>query len=241
MSNAFVSILCIGLFMLAFIVLLIVALVSASKRKKEVGDAASQMGFNPLPEPDAELLAHLTNLYAPYPVRKVSNAYRKPFGSETYYLFDCQTDNPGRNSEQESSSNNEFGNIGIISPYLDLPSFMLLPRFPAMPMGLSGMMENLLSMVAQDSGLSEFSVVTPAFSSKYMLFVREDERVEKVFTPEVQDWIARQEQLVARGENDFFIFNRYTMRMKNGKETSQLSELLESARHLCDFLVTKKS
>lgn len=241
MSNVFVSILCIGLFMLVFIVLLIVALVSASKRKKEVGDAAAQMGFTALTNPDPELMARLTTLYQPYPVRKVSNAYRKPFGSETYYIFDCQTDNPSSNTEGETSNNNEFGNVGILSPYLNLPSFMLIPRFPAMPMGLSGMLENLLSMAAINAGLSEYTVVTPDFSSKYMLFVREDERVEKVFTPEVQDWIARQEQLVARGENDFLLFNRYNLRMKNNKEVRQLSDLMEGARQLCDFLVTKKS
>lgn len=241
MSTALFSILCIGLFMLVFIILLVVVLVSASKRKKQVGDAAAQMGFSPLPEADADLLAHLTALYAPYPVRAVRNVYRKPFGSETYYIFDCQTDNPSSNTEGETSNNNEFGNIGILSPYLDLPSFMLMPRFPAMPMGLSGMLENLLSMAAMNAGLSEYTLVTPDFSSKYMLFVKEEERVEKVFTPEVQDWIARQEQLVARGENDFLLYNRYNLRMKNNKEIRQFSDLMEGARQLCDFLVTKKS
>ncbi len=241
MSNAFISILCIGLFMLVFIVLLVVALVSSSKRKKQLGDAVAQLGFTSMAEPDADLLARLTTLYAPYPVRKVSNAYRKPFGSETYYIFDCQTDNPSSNTDGETSSSNEFGNIGIISSYLNLPSFMLIPRFPAMPMGLGGMLENLLTMAAANAGLTEYSLVTPDFSSKYMLFVKEDERVEKVFSPEVQDWIARQEQLVARGENDFLLYNRYNLRMKNNKEVRQFSDLMDGARQLCDFLVTKKN
>jgi hypothetical protein len=204
--------------MLVFIVLLVVALVSSSKRKKQLGDAAVQLGFTAMAEPDADLLARLTTLYAPYPVRKVSNAYRKPF-----------------------ASSNEFGNIGIISSYLNLPSFMLIPRFPAMPMGLGGMLENLLTMAAANAGLTEYSLVTPDFSSKYMLFVKEEERVEQVFTPEAQDWIARQEQLVARGENDFLLYNRYNLRMKNNKEVRQFSDLMDGARQLCDYLVTKKN
>lgn len=241
MSTVLISVLCIGLFLLVFVVLIVVAIVSASKRKQQVSDAASHLGFSPLAEADPELLSRLTALYRPYPVRKVSNAFRKPFGNETYYIFDCQTDNPSSNTDVETTSSNEFGNIGILSPYLDLPAFMLMPRFPAMPMGLSGMLENLLSLAALNAGLNEYTLVTPAFSGKYMLFVKEDARVEKVFTNEVQDWIARQEQLVARGENDFLLYNRYNLRLKNNKEVRQLSDLMDGARQLCDFLVTKKS
>ncbi len=241
MSAGQVSMLCIGFFVLVFVVLMVVSIVSARKRKQQVSAAATHLGFSPLAEADPELLSRLSSLYRPYPLRKVSNVFRKPFGNETYYIFDCQTDNPSRNTDVETTSSNEFGNVGIVSPALDLPAFMLMPRFPAMPMGLSGMLENLLSLAAINAGLSEYTLVTPAFSARYMLFVKEDARVEKVFTNEVQDWIARQEQLVARGENDFLLYNRYNLRLKNNKEVRQFSELVDGARQLCDFLVTQKS
>lgn len=235
--TAVFPILCVGLFAVVFAVILVVALTSAAKRKKEIGDAAAQLGFTPLAEADGELVARLTKLYAPYAVHKVSNLYSKPFGSETYYLLDCQTENPTRNSEGETSANSEFANVGVLSPALDLPPFMLMPRLPSMPAGLSGVLENLISLAASSAGLHEYDLVTPEFNSKYQLFVKEDARNEKVFSQPTLDWIARQEQIVARGVDDFLLFNRYNLRMKIKKEAGQLNGLAEGARQLCDFLV----
>lgn len=238
--NATIPLFCIGSFLLVFLALLVFALVTARQRKQEVADAAAQLGFTPLTDGGAELLDRLAKLHRPQSVRKVYNVYSKPFGSETYYIFDSQVDTPHQNSDSETGTNSEYGNIGVLSPYLDLPSFMLIPRFPGMPGGLGGIMDGFMMMAATRAGLTEFTLVTPEFSSKYQLFVKVDARNEQVFSETVLDWIARQDQIVARGEDDFLLYNRYNLRMRNKKETRQISELVEGARQLCDFLVTKK-
>lgn len=88
-GNNLFSILCVGLFLLVFAVLIVISIVYSRKRKKAYLESARQLGFTPQNKPDQELLTRLNNLYAPAKVERLKNLSRKEFGDETYYLFDC--------------------------------------------------------------------------------------------------------------------------------------------------------
>lgn len=236
-GNNLFSILCVGLFLLVFVVLIVITLVQSGKRKKALLENAHQLGFTPQSKPDPELLTRLNKLYFPAKVEKLSNLARKIFGDETYYLFDCQTSNSNQTSDTNGNSSLEYANFAILSPHLDLPPFMLITRLPSMPGALEGMLENLIVMAAARAGLQEYQAVSPEFSLKYMLFTRDDPRCEKVFTNEVLAWIAHQEQLVVRGEDDLLIYNRYEFRRIGNVAANKLADLVQEARQLCDWLV----
>lgn len=114
---------------------------------------------------------------------------------------------------------------------------MLITRSPSIPGALEGMLENFIGAAATRAGLQEYQNVSPEFSLKYMLFTKEDPRTEKVFSSEVLAWIAQHEQVVARGEDDLFIYNRYDLRRGGKADANKLADLIQEARQFCDWLV----
>jgi len=239
-SNGIFSFVCIGLFVLVFAVLLLITIVQTQKRKKGLLESTRVLGFVSQAKPDPELLAGLNKIYAPAHVEKLLSLSCKDFGSETYYLFDIQTSKLDQNAESSSEGSTEYANIAVLSPHLDLPPFIMMARITAMPGMLAGMVENLIRSAVARAGLEEYQNVTPEFNLKYMLFTKNDARNEIVFSEAMLTWVAQQEQIVARGEGDLFIYNRFDLQHGQKTDASKLNESFKGARAFCDWVVKKQ-
>lgn len=235
-DNGLIALICVGFFAIVVVVLLVLSGISTKKRRQALAGVISQTGFTPQAQPDADFMAALAALYAPSKIAKVSNLARKLFGDENYYLFDVTSITPSYSSNSTSSSNVEYSNVGILSPHLDLPPFMLMMRVAA-PGRLGGMLDNLLVMGAANNGFHELTGVTTAFQINYMLFVKDDVSAREVFTDPVLDRIALLDRVVARGEGRLLIFNRFEVRTSGKLDANGMAQQVTTARQLCDLLV----
>lgn len=230
------GLICFGSIVLVVAVFLVVSAISAKNRKKKMLGMIGQLGFTSQPQPDADFTAALAALYAPSRVQKVSNLARKLFGDENYYLFDVTTLTPQTSSESAGSSSTEYSNVGILSPHLNLPPFLLMQRMSA-PGKLGGMIDNLLVFGAMNAGFHELKQVTTAFQLNYMLFIKDDARAAEVFTDQVLDRIAMLDHVIARGEGRLLVFNRFEVRNNGKLDENGLAQQVQLARQLCDMLV----
>ncbi|MCX5657399.1 MAG: hypothetical protein NTZ48_04140, partial [Candidatus Omnitrophica bacterium] len=151
--------------------------------------------------------------------------------------FDCTTSNQSNSSGSTSSADSEYHNVAILSPHLDLPSFLLITRISA-PGPFGGMLDSLIASGATRAGFIEWQSVPPDFDLKYMLYIKENPRVEKVFTEQVLSSIAKTEHVVARGNGRLLVFNHFDSRRGGKVEANVLADLIQQARQFCDWLAS---
>jgi hypothetical protein len=223
------------LFAVLMVVLIVIGVTYSRRRKKRLQESYARLGFTPQAQPDADFMAALITAYAPARVRKVSNLARKSFLDERYYLFDVTTNSPGYGSNSSDSSNLEYSNVGILSPGLALPSFMLITHIAA-PGRISGLLDNMITAGAMSAGFYKMQGTPTAFDLNYMLFVKDEIRAREVFTDQVLNRIAMLDSVVARGEGRLLVFNRFKTRSGGKADDTVLAQQVDEARQMCEWL-----
>jgi hypothetical protein len=234
-ATAPLSIICIAAFIGLMLVALVFALVASRRQGKETQRLARQLGFMPPVGPDETFMQRVRELYRPTSVRRVSNLMKKVEGIGSLYIFDVMTSETARPYNSENSGTSETRNIAILSPYLDLPPFLLMQRMAA-PGALGQALDNLIATGASWAGFSEYDLVPPDFNLRYALYVREDPRVERVFTSEALSALAQREHLVARGENDLLVVNNYDVRRGTNLDEQSFAAHVEEAKRVFEIL-----
>jgi hypothetical protein len=235
-DNGMIALICVGGFVFAICVILLLSAIQTGKRRKGFAAAMSSLGFVPQQKADIELLAKLQAVYAPARVAKVSNLATRLVGDEHYYLFDCSYITPSTYSNQPASSATEYNNVAVLSPHLDLPPFILLCRMKA-PGALAGLADRVLTMGAASAGFKEYLEVPTVFQMNYMLFVNDDPRVKEAFTDTLLNKIGLMDSVVGRGAGQLLIVNRFNLRASSKLDEGKLSEQVNLARQMTDMLV----
>lgn len=223
------------LFAVLMVVLIVIGVSYSKRRKKRLLEIYSRLGFTLQAQPDADFMLALSAVYAPDRARKVSNLARKSFLDERYYLFDLTTSPSGYRSGSSESSNVEYSNVGIFSPGLSLPSFMLITHIAA-PGRIGGMLDNMITAGAMSAGFYKMQGAPTAFDLNYMLFVKDEIRAREVFSDQVLNRIAMLDSVVARGEGKLLIFNRFTIRNGGKVSDTMLAQQVDEARQMCEWL-----
>jgi hypothetical protein len=235
-DNGMIALICVGGFMLVICLILLLSAFQAGKRRKGFAEAASRLGFTAQPKADVELLAKLQSVYIKAKVNKVTNVASKLVGDERYYIFDVSYTSMAFSSNQSSSSTTEYNNVGVISPHLDLPPFILLNRMKA-PGALAGIADSMLTMGAASAGFTEFTEVPTVFQMNYMLFGSDNALLRDTFTDTLLNKIGMMDNVIARGGGQVLIINRFDLRSLSKLDEGKLSEQVNLARQMTDLLV----
>jgi cbb3-type cytochrome oxidase subunit 3 len=235
-SNNF-GVVCFGVVLLLFIVLLVIAIVYSSKRKHRIRQSANQMGFAPENNPGQELLEGLKAAYAPAQLVRITNVSKRAYADELVYLFDCSIRGINLSANSRSEVSTTTGNLGIQSPHLNLPHFVLMARVQ-LPQFLEGKMGSVIEEGIARMGMSPWQKVPPEFDAKYQLFVDEDPRVETVFTDSVLTKIAGLSPFNARGNGRIIIFNPRGMDQGSQMDDETLLQYVQAAQQLCELLAS---
>ncbi len=234
-NNGSIALICFGILLLVMVIFIVIASISARKRKHALLGMVGKFGFQAQSQPDTDFLDQFRIVYAPAKVLRVSNLSKKAVGDEAYYLFDCTTNN-NQSSPDSTSINSEYSNIAVLSPHLDLPPFLLINHI-TMPGGFGNMLDSVIVSGAMAAGFHEMQEVTTAFKLGYMLFVQDDARARSIFTDSVLNDIAMLDGVVARGQGQMFVFNSFKIRSSGKLDEAGLGEHIRLARQMCDWLV----
>jgi hypothetical protein len=235
-DNGMIALICVGGFMLVICLILLLSAFQARKRRQGFAEAASRLGFLAQPKADVELLAKLQSVYIKTKVNKVSNVASKLIGDERYYIFDVSYTSTAYSSNQSSSSTTEYNNVGVLSPHLDLPPFIILSRMKA-PGALAGIANSMLTMGAASAGFTEFTEVPTVFQMNYMLFGSDPVRLRETFTDTLLNKIGMLDNVIARGGGEVLIINRFDLRGQSKLDEGKLLQQVNLARLLTDMLV----
>jgi len=222
------------IFIFAFVVLFAYALIYSNQRRKRLLRFASQMGFTVIKK-DEQLLRQLQPLYFPSRLLRISNLAKKKFQDGQIYLFDALSSDAGKSNHGEETHSSEFGNIAILSPRLNLPSFFLLAHIPG-PGALMTLVENWMAETVERAGFSEVDTIPPDFSLQYRLFAKEDLRCEEVFSEKTLSAIARTGQIIARGSGNALVFNRLPISRGEKLDMNGLADHIQQAMRLFNTL-----
>lgn len=236
-GNGLIALICVGGFFLVFLIILVLSVIQKQKRKAAFGIVVTQLGFRAQPQADAEFLSHLQKLYEPAQVKKVSNVAVKLVGDERYFLFDITyTSTRMSSNDSEPSINTENNNVAVLSPYLDLPPFILMNRIKA-PGALAGMADGVLSYAASAAGFREYKEVPTVFEMNYMLFIKDDPRLETAFSDQLLNQLGLLDGVVGRGLDKLLVLNRFDLRGSNKLDAVKMAEQVTLLRQVTDWLV----
>lgn len=225
---------CVGAFLLVFVVLLIIALSSNAKRKKQVDATARQFGFTRLAAPPPELMTALSSAFVPSAVSRVKNVYRRIYGDEQVYLLDIYSRSASYGNDNEESV--DTSSLATLSPHLDLPPFILFHRIQA-PGKLGGLLDSIVEKTLAQSMLKSFQDVPPEFDINYALYTLDDAAAFQFFTPEILTRIASMEGIYARGQGRLLVVSSQALRQGAKLDSTSFASYLETARNLCDLMV----
>ena len=174
------------------------SLVRATRHNQARAQRLQQAGFTPLAVPPPELVERITRLYQGSfrPGLQVSNVFQKNIVDGQAVFFDIHDA-----SDSDSTwAENEV--LGIISPDLDLPQWLLQPR-PA-GMQISGAAGKLLDWVMNKTGFRRVELTEqPQLDQLFIVFARDEAAVRQYFTPQRADQLAslpRAYQIQAAGD-----------------------------------------
>lgn len=199
-------------------------------RKKE---SILALGFQAVDNPDPSLLTHLIALYTKRESQKLSmrNLYQRRENDYLLYLYEVWSESSNDNDLHE-----EWG-LAMVSPYLNLPRFSLIPKVD-MPGKFAGLVNRFLEKLTVPGSIKiEFPDHLP-FSRRYMVTGTDEAAVRKVFTTILLNRLSDTSYLLVEGNMHFLTFSKHDLerRKRNGK-IEHLSNRLQEARSFFQFIL----
>jgi hypothetical protein len=222
-------------FLIAGIVLLVAGFVAVAVRayrasQSEFLAAVRDLGFTPAGAvPDLE--ARLVSLYTP-PARtgnsspdfKVEKVFRKRTGEGEMFVFDL-VDTSG-----DGSTRTEQQAVAVVSPRLDLPAFVVMPRIDSSSV-LAPVTNRMLSWVASTYGTPVELPGDPAFSKHYLVSARDPDAVRRFLDPDRMRRLAEVQHAALHAGGDVFTVStlrtgRLPVRRKLGERMDYAARIL---------------
>jgi hypothetical protein len=165
---------------LGFVTLFAWALITQRNKVAARKQRLIAMGFSAVASPDPELAGRILALHQMGFNRRLElrNVFQKPLADGQVYLFDLW------DAASSESATLHTGVIGIVSPLLNLPCFVVMP-FPELgqktPGFLANAAEKLLNWAAGRAGWTHFEFPeNPAFDQRHFV-AGQDEAAVRLF------------------------------------------------------------
>ena len=219
----------VGLFVLA-----VYGMISSEKRRQaRKKEAILALGFQPLDKPDPALVENLLALYTKRESQKLTlrHMYQRRENDYLLYLYEVWSESSNDNDLHE-----EWG-LAMVSPYLNLPRFSLIPKVD-MPGKFAGLVNRFLEKLTVPGSIKiEFPDHLP-FSRRYMVTGTDETAVRKVFTTILLNRLSDTSYLLVEGNKHFLTFSKHDLenRKRNGK-IEHLSNRLQEARSFFNLMM----
>jgi hypothetical protein len=207
--------------------LIVYGMISSEKkrliRKKE---ALLALGFQTVENPDSSLLKNLITLYTKRESQKLSlrNMYQRRENNYLLYLYEVWSETSDGQELQE-----KWG-LAMVTPYLNLPRFTLIPKID-MTGRFASLVNRLLEKVTVQGNVKIEFTGHQQFSSRYLVTGKDESAVRQLFSDRLLKRLSETSYLQVDGNRNFLIFSRYDLkRGKQKREMEDLTSRLEEAR-----------
>lgn len=165
-------------------------------RGNEMSAIAAQISFAFTPQAEISAIPFFTNfeLFEGYPL-KLENLMKGSIGGHTATVFDLAYRNVGGRGGGGTTTSRQTMYV-IESTRLNLPEFYLRPE---------GMMERVLNTIDRvDIDFAE----RPAFSSKFMLYGKDENAIRRLFTTPKLDFFERNLNVCVFGRGNYLFLSQ---------------------------------
>lgn len=180
--------------------------------RRELLDAARDLGFTPA-DTSPEFLARLADLYArPSPGAKqpalksykTGDVFRRRLPEGEMFIFDLVDTSGDQNNRTEKQA------VAVVSPRLDLPRFVLLPRIGA-GSAFAPVVSRVLSWLARHYGNPVEFPHVPEFAQHYLVSSPDPEGTRRFLTPDRLHRMAEIRNMGMHAGRDMFTLTHYDL------------------------------
>lgn len=202
-------------FVLIFGLLIFYSLRTQHQTEKRKKERAQSAGFIPLPQPSSQLSERIIGLYLNSRRKrfKISGVSSKVFPDGELVLFDLK--------ETSGDDDTQLADQGlmIVSPYLDLPRFSLVPR---LELGgkLAEYANRFVLWAASSAGKPIESMGHVEFDQRYWASGKDHQAIRRFLTPDRLDRLASLQNLNLEAGGDCFAFTRTILGAPTAKNSA---------------------
>lgn len=188
------------------------AIRAEQQKRRDLLEAARNLGFTPAAS-DPGLAARLTELYVHTPSKskhsakppyKLQNVFKKRMSEGDVFIFDL-VDTSG-----DDSSQTEKHAVAIVSPRLDLPRFVMLPRIGGSS-ALAPVANKVLAWVARNYGSPVDFPHAPEFAQHFMVCSVDPEATRRFLSGDRLRRLAEMRNVGMHAGGHMFTVTHYAM------------------------------
>ncbi len=206
---------------------------AGKKRQRHKNETRAAHGFHLVDLPEAELVQRLISLHQKREhqrlgIKDLAVRNESDFRFYTYDILDTSGNDSHRHEEWV---------LAILSPYLKLPRFTLIPKID-MPGKLASLANHFLEKLTVKHAHKINFDSHEQFSRRYMVTGNNDEDIRRLFNEQVLNHLSNTIFWLVEGDGDLLTFSRFQFnRQGNKNRMENLGEKINEGRSLFNMMV----